>query len=376
MINYENVTKVYSDGSNQVRAVENVSLAVEPGKIVVLLGPSGCGKTTLLRMTNRLETLNSGCIRVNGQDISQMNPVSLRRQMGYVIQQIGLFPNKTIAENIAIVPRILRWKRDRIRERTDDLLQLLKLNPEMYRDRYPCELSGGQQQRVGVARALAADPDILLMDEPFGAIDPINREHIQDEFLRLQEKLKKAIVFVSHDIHEAIKMADKIAIFRKGHLVQYDTPENIITQPRNQFVADFIGSDSALKVLGLVRARDVLNQSPRNVVEHEVPAPTVLEQMETQQLKSCIVLKGRKILGRVRRKDLVDEAGPVGDYVEPLPLIVNDNEPLRDVLSQMLMHGQSALCVIDGEDEFAGIITYRHIQNHILALYSDDVDEN
>jgi osmoprotectant transport system ATP-binding protein len=375
MIQYENISKIYSDGASSVTALDNVNLSIEPGQIVVLLGPSGCGKTTLLRMTNRLESVNSGRILVGGRDISQVNPVKLRREMGYVIQQIGLFPNKTIAENIATVPRILGWNGDRMKKRTDELLHLLKLDPEIYRDRYPCELSGGQQQRIGVARALAADPDILLMDEPFGAIDPINREHIQDEFLRLQATLKKTIVFVSHDIHEAIKMADKIAIFRQGRLVQYDTPENIITQPRNQFVADFIGSDSALKVLGLARVRDVLNRSPRNVVDYKLSAAEVLAKMDQHELKTCIVLKKSKVLGRVRRKDLIDEKGPVGECVEPLPQIVNDNEPLRDALSQMLMYGQSALCVIDSQDEFAGTITYRHIQNHILALYSDDVDE-
>ncbi|MBN1637169.1 MAG: ABC transporter ATP-binding protein, partial [Deltaproteobacteria bacterium] len=213
MITYDAVTKIFGTGREAVTALDNVSFNIPDGEIVVFLGPSGCGKTTMLRLTNRLETITRGNILIGDLNIRDTDPVELRQRLGYVIQAIGLFPNKTIAENIATVPKLLGWDKQRISERIDELLEMTNLEPEMYRDRYPAELSGGQQQRVGVARGLAADPEILLMDEPFGAIDPINREQIQNEFLRLQAKLKKTIAFVSHDIHEAIKMGDRIALF-------------------------------------------------------------------------------------------------------------------------------------------------------------------
>ena len=254
-------------------AVNDVSFKIVQGEVVVFLGPSGCGKTTLLRMTNKLESVTDGTISVGGRNIREIDPVRLRRSMGYVIQQIGLFPNKTIFDNIAMVPRVLKWDREKINDRVRTLLELVKLDPEIYSQRYPVELSGGQQQRVGVARALAADPKILLMDEPFGAIDPINRDKIQDEFMRLQTRLKKTIAFVSHDIHEAIKMADRIAIFKAGRLIQYDTPEMILTQPRNKFVSDFVGADRALKVLGLIRAREAMNKNPKKRSQGRHPLP-------------------------------------------------------------------------------------------------------
>ena len=208
MITYDAVTKIFGTGKDAIVALENVSFDIPPGKVVVFLGPSGCGKTTLLRLTNRLDSLTRGNIFVNEQNILDVDPVKLRQQIGYVIQEIGLFPNKTVADNIAVVPKLLGWPLDRIRARVDELLQLIRLEPEVYRQRYPAELSGGQQQRVGVARALAADPEILLMDEPFGAVDPINRGQLQDEFLALQAQMQKTVAFVSHDIHEAIKVGD------------------------------------------------------------------------------------------------------------------------------------------------------------------------
>jgi len=273
MIRYENVRKVYTGKNEDVVALKDVTLNIDRGSLVVLLGPSGCGKTTLLRLTNRLEKLTSGKILVKDDDINKFNEVKLRQSMGYVIQQIGLFPNKTIKENVGIVPKLLGWSKKRIDDRVDELLDMVNLDPATYRNRYPVELSGGQQQRVGVVRALGADPDILLMDEPFGAIDPINREQIQNVFLKLQEKLKKTIVFVSHDIHEAIKMGDKIAIFREGQLLQYDIPMDLLTKPENRFVSDFVGADRALKVLGLIRARDIVNKDyGKLVIQSDTPA--------------------------------------------------------------------------------------------------------
>lgn len=372
MIEYRNVRKVYGNGKESVTAVRDISLQIKPGEVVVFLGPSGCGKTTMLRMTNKLEEISGGDILVDGKSIRELNPVQLRRSMGYVIQQIGLFPNKTIYENIAMIPRVLKWDKATIDERVAHLLKLVKLDPETYSSRYPAELSGGQQQRVGVARALAADPDILLMDEPFGAIDPINRDQIQDEFMRLQARLKKTIVFVSHDIHEAIKMADRIAIFKDGKIVQFDTPEMILTQPKNKFVSDFVGADRALKVLGLIRARDAMNTSPKNVLPAEMKSPQALEFMVENNKKTCIVLDNGKPVGYVTPKLLKFEEGPVTDVTEPFQIFVEDDEPLREVLSSMLMDSMAFYCVVDDNGDFKGTITYLNIQNKILEFYDDD----
>jgi osmoprotectant transport system ATP-binding protein len=274
-----------------------------------------------------------------------------------------------------VVPRLLGWDKERIRQRVDELLAMVKLDPDIYRDRYPVELSGGQQQRVGVARALAADPDILLMDEPFGAIDPINREQIQDEFLRLQAKIKKTIAFVSHDLHEAIKMADRVAIFKDGALIQYDTPETILTRPRNKFINDFVGADRALKVLSLLRARDTMNTEPKNVIQANTPASEALQALEDKKQRLGIVLKGTKPLGYVTPRILKYEEGPVSEVAEPFPVIVEDQQPLREVMAAMLMEDMAVYCVVDDNGEFAGTISYHHIQRHILEMYKDDTGE-
>ena len=378
MITYESVTKIFGMGGDAVTALDNVSFTIPQGEIVVFLGPSGCGKTTTLRLTNRLETITRGSITIEDQNIMDMNIVELRQRLGYVIQAIGLFPNKTIAENIAVVPKLLGWDKERISKRIDDLLQMTNLEPELYRDRYPAELSGGQQQRVGVARGLAADPDILLMDEPFGAIDPINREEIQDEFLKLQAKLKKTVAFVSHDIHEAIKMGDRIAIFDKGRLVQYDTPEMILTQPKNKFVADFVGADRALKVLGLMRVSDVINRKPKNIIQGADRSQDALHFLDEKGFRYGIVIERNKPIGSVMQKSLKYEEGPVRDVVEPYPLFVREKTSLRDVLSFMLMHSVGTFCVVDEDNNFAGTVTYNDIQKAVKESYADEAesDEN
>jgi len=256
MIEFRGVSKTYPGSSRPV--VNDLSFEVLDGEICVLVGPSGCGKTTSMRMINRLIEPSEGEILIDGEPNTAMSGTRLRRGIGYAIQQIGLFPHRTIADNIATVPHLLEWEKDRIATRVDELLELVRLDPKQYRDRYPAELSGGQQQRVGVARALAADPPIMLMDEPFGAVDPINRNRLQDEFLRIQGEIKKTIVFVTHDIDEAIKMGDKIAILKEGGiLAQYDTPENILANPGSDFVSSFVGTDRVLKRLSLVLVRDM-----------------------------------------------------------------------------------------------------------------------
>jgi osmoprotectant transport system ATP-binding protein len=256
MIEFRRVSKTYPGSSDPV--VQDLSFEVPEGEICVLVGPSGCGKTTSMRMVNRLIEITEGEILIDGEPNTAMSGTQLRRKIGYAIQQIGLFPHRTIADNIGTVPHLLGWDKGRIRERVNELLDLVGLSPDGYRDRYPAELSGGQQQRVGVARALAADPPIMLMDEPFGAVDPITRERLQDEFLRIQEDIKKTIVFVTHDIDEAIKMGNKIAILKQGGiLAQYDTPENILSNPDSEFVSSFVGGDRVLKRLSLTRVGEM-----------------------------------------------------------------------------------------------------------------------
>ncbi|MET0205468.1 MAG: ABC transporter ATP-binding protein [Casimicrobiaceae bacterium] len=261
MIELEGLTKRFPAAA--APAVDALSLEVGAGEICVLIGPSGCGKTTTMRMINRMIEPDAGRIRIDGRDVTGVDPVTLRRSVGYVIQQVGLFPHMSIADNVATVPRLLGWDASHIAKRVDELLALVHMDPDRFRDRYPRELSGGQKQRVGVARALAADPPAMLMDEPFGALDPITRTALQDEFLRILRELKKTIVFVTHDIDEALKMGSRVAILRAGRLVQYARPEALLARPADDFVAEFVGADRALKRLALLRVADYATAGPR-----------------------------------------------------------------------------------------------------------------
>jgi osmoprotectant transport system ATP-binding protein len=281
MIRLEELTKSYDTPQGPVTAVDRVSFEVASGETCVLLGPSGCGKTTTLRMINRLVAPSAGKIYLAGRDTDTVDPVELRRGIGYVIQQIGLFPNMTVAENIGVVPRLLGWDAARRRGRAEELLALLALPPSAFADRYPSELSGGQAQRVGVARALAVDPPVLLMDEPFAALDPVNREAIQDEFLKMQQKLRKTILFVSHDIDEAVKMADRIAIFNVGRLVQFAAPDEMLAHPADAFVANFVGRDRALKRLRLTRVREVMTAADDEPGDMSVPTVSADDDLRT-----------------------------------------------------------------------------------------------
>ena len=262
MIVLDRVRKQYADGTV---AVNELSLDVPEGRIAVLVGPSGCGKTTTMRMINRLVEPTSGHIYLGGDDVTKVDRVQLRRRIGYVIQQVGLFPHQTVADNVATVPQLLGWDRKRIRSRVAELLELVGLEPDRHAKRYPNELSGGQRQRVGVARALAADPPVLLMDEPFGAVDPVARDRLQNEFLRLQEQVRKTIVFVTHDIDEAIRLGDRIAVMREGgHLEQYAEPNVLLSEPATEFVADFVGAERTLRRLSVLHVRpDGLTDWPR-----------------------------------------------------------------------------------------------------------------
>lgn len=255
MIEFENVTKQYPDGTV---AIEDISFTVEEGTTTVLVGPSGCGKTTTMKLVNRLEDPTEGTVYVNGVDNQDLDKIDLRRDVGYVIQEIGLFDHLTVGENVATVPDLEGWDQAEIDERVDELLELMGLPPEEYRDSYPGALSGGQRQRIGVARALAADPDVLLMDEPFGALDPITRERLQNEFLDIQSRINTTILFVTHSIDEALKMGDKIAIYNVGEVVQYDTPQNILADPATEFVEDFIGDNQTFKQLDITPVSEVM----------------------------------------------------------------------------------------------------------------------
>jgi len=297
MIRVTGLVKKFPDAPRP--AIDHLDLSIAAGEVCVLIGPSGCGKTTTMRMINRLIEPDAGTIEVGGRDVTHIDPVELRRGIGYVIQQVGLFPHMTIAANIATVPRLLGWNEERIVRRVDELLVLIGMEPAAFRDRYPRELSGGQRQRIGVGRALAADPPVLLMDEPFGAIDPINRARLQDEFLKIQRQLRKTVVFVTHDIDEAIKMGDRIALLRDGKLVQHATPAEMLGQPADAFVEDFVGADRALKRLSLVTC-DALAR-PGQVGG----APEVAASMSARDALALMLGSGARVLnvagGRVVR---------------------------------------------------------------------------
>jgi osmoprotectant transport system ATP-binding protein len=261
-IRFEKVSKQFANA--QRPSVDDVNFQIDEGGFVVLLGPSGCGKTTMLKMINRLIEPSAGAIFLGDENILNVDATMLRRQIGYVIQQIGLFPHMTVSQNIAIVPELLKWPQDKIKARVDELLALVDLPPDEYRDRYPSQMSGGQRQRVGVARALAGNPGVILMDEPFGAIDAITRTGLQDELIHLQHRLKKTIVFVTHDVEEALRLADKIVIMREGRIVQYDSPFNILSHPADQFVRDLVGADDIVRQLSLIRVETAMEPLPAN----------------------------------------------------------------------------------------------------------------
>ncbi|MGH3104713.1 MAG: ABC transporter ATP-binding protein [Gaiellaceae bacterium] len=294
---FRNVTKRYPGRS--APAVNDLSLRIEPGEICVLVGPSGGGKTTAMKMVNRLITITEGDIFIDGQSVRELDLTELRRGIGYVIQQVGLFPHMSVADNIATVPRLLGWQRSRIRERVSELLELVGLEPD-YRSSYPAQLSGGQRQRVGLARALAADPPVMLMDEPFGALDPITRERLQGEFLRLQETVRKTVIFVTHDIDEAISLGDRIAILRQGGvLAQYDTPEEVLARPADEFVARFVGEDRGLKRLSLRRLAEIELEPADRLRNGE---PQVDETTSLRDALSVMLAAGSRTAA-VRRED-------------------------------------------------------------------------
>jgi osmoprotectant transport system ATP-binding protein len=364
----DHVSKVYP-GARQP-AVDDTSLDIPAGEIVIFVGPSGCGKTTMMRMINRLSEPTSGRILIGDKDALSIKPTELRRSIGYAIQQAGLFPHMTIRQNVGLVPGLLRWDRRRIADRVDELLDLVGLEPGQYADRYPRQLSGGQQQRVGVARALAADPPVLLMDEPFGAVDPITRSTLQDELLRLQSELRKTIVFVTHDFGEAVKLGDRIAVLgQQSKVLQYDTPQAILASPADDTVAGFVGSGASLRQLSLVRVKDVeLRAHP--AVHRADSLDSVRNILADSEFDWAVVLDDRdRPVNWVRERHL-RHAAKLADAFEPLD-VVSTQSTLEDALEAILAEQHASAVVSGPGSKYAGVVTLDTLIDTITRLRSE-----
>ncbi|GAA2062713.1 ABC transporter ATP-binding protein [Streptomyces albiaxialis] len=362
MIRFENVTKRYPNGA---LAVEGLSFEVSEGELVTLVGPSGCGKTTTLKMVNRLVEPTSGSIFVDGRDISTVEPVDLRLRIGYVIQQAGLFPHRTVLDNTATVPHLLGWPKAKRRERARELLDLVGLDPSVFGGRYPDQLSGGQRQRVGVARALAADPPVLLMDEPFGAVDPVVRERLQTEFLRLHSTLGKTVLFVTHDIEEAVRLGGRMAVFGEGRVEQLDSPAQILGAPATPYVADFVGADRGLKRLSVTPVeRGDLEQPP--VVHLDDRVDKAAARMRGEGARWAVVLDDAEELhgwisaqtvAEVLEGDTPPEPPTVRGHARRMEAWLRLGSPLKHAFSTMLQHDAGWIAVLDDADRFTGVLT-------------------
>lgn len=387
MIRFEHVTKRYADGTT---AVDDLSFEVAEGELVTLVGPSGCGKTTTMKMVNRLIEPTEGGIFLDGDDISTIDPVQLRRRIGYVIQQVGLFPHKTVLENTATVPHLLGWKRGKGRERAAELLDLVGLDPSVHGDRYPEQLSGGQRQRVGVARALAADPPVLLMDEPFGAVDPVVRERLQNEFLKLQAQVRKTVLFVTHDIEEAVRLGDRIAVYGQGRIEQFDSPATVLGAPATPYVADFVGADRGLKRLSVTPIEESdLDQPP--VVHLDDPLATATERLRSQGARWAVVLDGRNDLHGWIPADATADA-TAGTATGGAPATAKDTvreharrmeawlplgAPLKQAFATMLQHDAGWIAVIDEKSEgrFLGVLTPARLHEALRRSIDADAQD-
>jgi osmoprotectant transport system ATP-binding protein len=350
-IRLEGLRKTYPDGTV---AVAGLDLDVPAGELVCLIGPSGCGKTTTMKMINRLVEPSSGHILLGGEDVTAVDAVHLRRRIGYVIQQVGLFAHQTIADNVATVPRLVGWNKARTRARVGELLELVGLDPAVFAKRYPAQLSGGQRQRVGVARALAADPPVLLMDEPFSAIDPIARARLQAEFLRIQAEVRKTIVFVTHDVEEAVRLGDRIAVFRQGgHLEQYDTPAQVLGAPASDFVADFVGADRGLRRLAVTGIADEDLEHPPVVAVDDTVG-------DARQAMSgahwAVVLDSAGALHGWVKDSMLTGGRTVRDVARRFDAYVSTTSSLKDAFAEMLQHDAGWVAVLDGS-RYRGVLT-------------------
>ena len=379
ILRVEGLNKYFGDH----HVLKDINMRVRQGEHMVIFGPSGSGKSTLLRCMNLLEEPQSGYLYFLGKDYGpnarkrkfwqrgngdQADPLYLRTHIGMVFQQFNLFPHLNALDNVTLaLRRNKKMKRSEANEKALQQLKTVGLSDKA--KAYPSQLSGGQQQRIGVARCLAADPDILLMDEPFGAIDPINRDEIQDEFLKVQQTLKKTIAFVTHDIHEAIKMSDKIAIFHEGRLIQYDTPARILMEPANQYIANFVGADRALKLLGLLRAREAMSAEPVSVVDEAASAEEIEKRFNEKPQDHMVVTREGKLVRHLARKSFKLEREQGINLAEPSPHAVEMDDNLRDVLSKMLLHDRKELPVIDDNGILRGTIDYDDVHRCIMKIY-------
>jgi osmoprotectant transport system ATP-binding protein len=371
MIEFKNIKKAYAD----TQILKGIDLKIAKGEFVVLVGPSGCGKTTTLKMINKLITATSGHILIDGKNVADLNTIELRRSIGYVIQQTGLFPHLTVKENIEIVPKLLKWPNNKIKERTLELLKLVGMDPENYLDRYPNELSGGQQQRIGVARAFATNPEIILMDEPFSALDPITRNQLQDELFNLQQDFKKTIVFVTHDMSEALKLGDKICIMKDGEILQFDTPENLLTNPKHGFVEDFIGRNRIWDKPEFIKARDIMIKDPvksiakRNLIQG-------MEIMKMNKVDSILIvdayskLQGILTLKTIRQAQ--DKTATLGTIMDKEFLTVNERDSIIDVLKKMKLNNTSYTPVVTDTNTLIGLITRSSLLEVLTSHYIDE----
>ncbi|KOT93402.1 polyamine ABC transporter ATP-binding protein [Streptomyces rimosus subsp. pseudoverticillatus] len=367
----EHLTKRYP--GTPAPAVDDVSMEIKPGETVILVGPSGCGKSTTLKMINRLIEPTSGTIRIGDEDVTGIDPVGLRRKVGYAIQSSGLFPHMTVAQNIALVPKMVGWKKAKVDSRVEEMLDLVGLDPREFHGRYPRQLSGGQQQRVGVARALAADPPVLLMDEPFGAVDPITRDHLQDELIRLQHELRKTIVFVTHDFDEAIKLGDRIAVLREhSHIAQFDTPEAILTNPADDFVSGFVGAGAALKRLNLTRVRDVgVVDFPTASVED--PLQSIFDLLRSGTTNEVLLLdRHRRPYKWLRRGDLMRAKGSLARAGTLVHDTVTRDATLRDALEAVLTDNAGRVAVTGRRGAYIGVVDMETLMNNVHDLLEAD----
>lgn len=374
MIKFERVTKNFKDK----KVLKNISFEIEKGNLVAFIGESGCGKTTTLKMINRLVKPSSGKIYVNGRDIEKEDMIKLRRAMGYVIQQTGLFPHMTIRENIEIIPKVEGIKKEKIELRTMELMEMVGLSPSEYLDRYPTELSGGQQQRIGVARAFACDPEIILMDEPFSALDPITRLGLQDELIHLQSQLKKTIVFVTHDMDEAIKIADMICIMKDGEILQYDTPENILKNPCNEFVSDFVGKNRIWASPEFIKVKDIMIQNPVT----SIPSLSLLramEKMRTSKVDSLMIIdqKTNQLLGTISAKTIQthpDRSVLVSTIMSTNYLSASTEDNILDILKIVDENQVTNIPVLGDKKELLGLITKSSLVTTLSQQYLEQTE--
>ncbi len=371
MIKLENISKSFK----KTEVLNDVSFEIEKGNFVVLIGPSGCGKTTTLKMINKLITPSSGNITIEDNDISKIDSIKLRRKIGYVIQQTGLFPHMTIKENIELIPKIENIDKEEINKRTDELIEMVGLDIT-HLDRYPSELSGGQQQRVGVARAFALNPDIILMDEPFSAVDPITRTILQDELINLQAKVQKTIVFVTHDIREAIKLADKVCLMNEGKIIQYDTPENILKNPANDFVTDFVGDNRIWQSPEFIRAKDIMITEPVTcTIDYSVDEALLM--LGSEEVNTLMVTdEGTNKLHGVLRKEHVQSAKDrnlsIRDILISGYVFASPNDSIVDVLKEVDKYNINNIPVVDKNKVLKGLITKSSLVETLSQQYIDD----